>query len=131
MNLEIKTGNLNDEELFQLSKFEQENEVIVDKDFYQEAKYFVIKRFYDKEEFLGFAVMFLGCNGLVSNDISLEHVTFLKSDMETILSCLTKLSEDRNYPITVERVLYNSEMFSASQKEILEQCGIQEFSKTR
>ena len=76
--LTILTGKFNSEEEFLiLKKYPLKREDIK---MYQEANYFQIYKLYYRSFFMGYVVLFLGYNSLLSSDISIEDIGFLRNE---------------------------------------------------
>ncbi len=118
--LTILTGKFNSEEEFLiLKKYPLKREDIK---MYQEANYFQIYKLYYRSFFMGYVVLFLGYNSLLSSDIAIEDIGFLRNEeflQPLLYQMLKKIKNMMNSDF-----YYNEAKFSSVYKEIFDSLGM-------
>jgi len=121
---EVVTEKLNEKDLTELSRVELILGSTEKLGLYNEAPYFSIKKFYNEGIFCGFAVIFLGYNGLTSSDASLEEIVYWIESSDLLCEFLRTINDHKDFPINIERICFDTEKF-ADIAGILENSGFE------
>lgn len=78
---------------------------------YNEANYFQIKKLYDNHELVGYIAIFLGYNGIESNDVSIEEIVYWGNDITILANALISIKNANDYIIPVENFYFNENNF--------------------
>jgi len=78
---------------------------------YNDANHFQIKKLYDNHELVGYAAIFLGYNGIESNDVSLEEIAYWGNNITILADFLTAIKNANDYIIPVENFYFNEKNF--------------------
>lgn len=96
---------------------------------YNKANYFVIKKVYNKDILSGYAVVFLGHNGLESNDASIEEIEAFTEESLQIL--INSIKSKDGFPIFIEDIYYDPTKYSEELNEELNKNGFNAIGRTR
>lgn len=106
-------------------------EDLEDLNMFNESNMFTIKKLYVDNTFTGFAVFFLGYNGLESLDVSLEALYFFYPNNSLLNTFIKGIMNSESFPIPVENFYYEGNMFDEMTKGMLETNGFRQSGKTR
>lgn len=100
------------EEIEKIKKLKPVVGNVLDLEMYNDANYFHIIKAYQNNVLVGYGVLFLGCNGLESNDVSLEDIVYFGEPKELfkfINEFIHELIYHDNYVYKVENYYYNQD----------------------
>lgn len=134
-NLRVETGNLMENEFYILASYYPEiTRIDLEELKTFEANYFLTKKLYskfDNEEYLsGFAIFFLGYNGLGSNDVSIEKLFVNGNNQDTFEYFVSEFMKQDGFPFPVENIYCNEERLNDMMRLVLANHGVK-FSRTR
>ena len=111
--MKVVTSKFNKEELEHILNSNPKMGNLEDLSMYNEANYFQIKQMIKENKLIGYAVIFLGYNGLESNDISIEDIAYWGKDIEYVENMSILLEEIKNshYPFPVDNIYYDDEKY--------------------
>lgn len=133
--LEIKTAKFEPQEMktiFKKRKIIDGNLWSLDN--YNEASYFKIKQFLEDGNLVGYGVIFLGYNGIESNDVSIADIVYFgdTSQLFKFLNMFSKeLIESKDLPFKVNNVYFDSEAYIEEINITFERFGFQKVGRTR
>lgn len=119
---EVVNGKLNERDLDELRKANLVLGSTENLNMYNEAPYFSIEKFYCEGKICGFAVIFLGHNGLESTDASLEELVYWLDDSNALYEFLRTVTDRKDFPIETESIYFDSKKF-ADLTPLLEDTG--------
>lgn len=133
--LEIKTAKFEPQEMKTIFKKRK----IIDGNLwslnnYNEASYFKIKQFLEDGNLVGYGVIFLGYNGIESNDVSIADIVYFgdTSQLFKFLNMFSKeLIESKDLPFKVNNVYFDSEAYIEEINITFERFGFQKVGRTR
>jgi len=123
MNLEIKTEKFSESAMKAIKAVKP---IIGDFDSLEEFNtmpYFTIKQFIDRGGLCGYAVFFLGYNGLESTDASLEDIAYWDENPITLERFMQRIISLPDFPIPIENFYYDPEHFG-SLSNMLDSLGL-------
>lgn len=129
--MDIINGRFGPEELSKIYKITPFIGEVKDLGIYNDTYGFNIKQFYNNGVLVGYAVVFLGYNGLVSSDASLEDVAYWQGTPEELEEFLSKVIKAQDYSFPVTNFYYDPEKFSETTCAILNRVGFKEKSRVR
>lgn len=128
----IKTEKLRKDEMLILSSNSFiSKEDLEDLNVFNESNFFTIKKIYVNEELKGYAVLFLGYNGLESTDVSLEKLSFYFPDLSLLSIFIKEVMNKESLPIPVDNFYYRRETMDVDICELLEANGFKPAGITR
>ena len=133
--LEIKTAKFEPQEIKAILK--KRNIIMGDTwnlNHYNEASYFRIKQFLEDGNLVGYGVIFLGYNGIESNDVSIADIAYFgdTSQLFKFLNMFSKeLIESKDLPFKVNNVYFDSEAYIEEINITFERFGFQKVGRTR
>ena len=133
--LEIKTAKFEPQEIKAILK--KRNIIMGDTwslNHYNEASYFRIKQFLEDGNLVGYGIIFLGYNGIESNDVSIADIVYFgdTSQLFKFLNMFSKeLIESKDLPFKVNNVYFDSEAYIEEINITFERFGFQKVGRTR
>lgn len=128
MSLIVKTEHFTNEDLIEIIK----HNITIDLGalkIYNEANYFIIKKVYKEGLLSGYAVAFLGHNGLDSNAASIEAMeAYDELSLQTLIDSIK--SKD-GFPKFIEEFYYEPERFDEDLNMQLSANGFNAIGRTR
>lgn len=104
---------------------------IKDLNIYNDTYGFNIQQFYNNGALVGYAAIFLGYNGLVSSDASIEDIAFWQGTPEELNTFLKMVLSAQDYSIDIKNIYYDPEHFAESICDDLNRLGYKEKSRVR
>lgn len=104
---------------------------IKDLSIYNDTCGFNIQQFYNNGVLVGYAAIFLGYNGLVSLDASLEDVVYWQGTPEELDTFLRMVRSAKDYSLPIENFYYDPENFDEQICCDLNRLGFKEKSRVR
>lgn len=98
---------------------------------YSSAPYFNIKKFYKDETLVGYAIIFLGYNGIESNDASIEDIAYFNNDINDLKEFLKLVKNAQDYTFFINNFYFISNNIDSRICPILEELGFMESSRRR
>lgn len=98
---------------------------------YSSAPYFNIKKFYQEDNLVGYAVIFLGYNGIESNDASIEDIAYFGNNIKDLAYFLQLVKNAKDYTFSINNFYFISSNLDARVSPILEELGFLESSRKR
>ena len=99
---------------------------------YNEANYFIIKKFYINESLVGYGVVFLGPNGLLVNDILIEEIVYWGDSnylYNLIFVFAKELTNSKDMPFKVNEIYFAKENFTEEINFTFNSMGFKELNK--
>lgn len=98
---------------------------------YSSAPYFNIKKFYNDETLVGYAIIFLGYNGIESNDVSIEDIAYFGDNIHDLKEFLYLVKNSKDYKFPINNFYFIASNLDSRICPILEELGFTESSRRR
>lgn len=129
--MNIINGKFRPEELSKIYGIEPFMGNVKDLNIYNDTYGFNIQQFYNNGVLVGYAVVFLGYNGLVSSDASLEDVAYWEGTPEQLDTFLRMVRSAKDYSLPIENFYFDPENFDEKICNDLNRLGFKEISRVR
>lgn len=121
--MNIVNSKFNPEELNRIYRIEPFIDNFKNLRVFNDTPYFNIQKFYNNGELVGYAVIFLGYNSIMSTDASLEDIVYWKGTALELEEFLNLVYKARDYVFPIENIYYDSDKINPEYTEILNRIG--------
>ncbi len=132
--MKIKTGKLEQEELKEAYNSKPQVGDNYYLNVYNEANYFVIKKFYQNDKLVGYGVIFLGHNGIENQDVAIEDIVYW-GDNEYLFPFIRRFDEEiknsMGIPFPVNNIYYDPDKFIIEIDMTFDRAGFSVTGRTR
>lgn len=128
--MDIINAKFRPDELSKIYRIEPFMGNIKDLSIYNDTYGFDIVQFYNKG-LVGYAVIFLGYNGLTSSDASLEDIVYWQGTPEELETFLRMVRSAQDYSLPIEDIYYDPENFDEMICSSLNRLGFKETTRVR